>query len=363
MTPNQIILIHGQDYKQMTIRLLEHIALADIIGDRSKRIGMKPNLVTEATAQEGAVTHPELLDGLLTYLQDHGFHNLEVMECSWVGSRTLPAARKAGILQVCLDHGVPFTDLQKDDWVAVSAKGMNLRICKSVKRVEYLINLPVLKGHCQTVVTCAMKNLKGLIPNSEKRRFHTLGLHKPIAHLASAIRPNLILVDNICGDLDFEEGGNPVPMNRIFCCVDPVLCDSFVCQTMGIPPAEVPYIGLAEKLGVGTTDLSTAQIISLNQGAPASGQRLSRRVRELERYVAPKEACSACYGMLLHALDKLDRRGELWGHQQKIAIGQGYKGQGGPIGVGSCTRCCDCSLAGCPPSATEILSFLEENWI
>ena len=33
--------------------------------------------------------------------------------------------------------------------------------------VDFLINVPVMKGHCQTKITCALKNMKGLIPNSE----------------------------------------------------------------------------------------------------------------------------------------------------------------------------------------------------
>ena len=60
----------------------------------------------------------------------------------------------------------------------------------------------------------------------------------------------LYLVDNICGDLDFEEGGNPVVMNRVLGFKDPVLCDAFVCDSMGYSIQDVPYIPLAEKLGV-----------------------------------------------------------------------------------------------------------------
>ena len=45
MKNNDILIIHGTDYKNMTIRLLEQAGLADLIGDRKKKIGMKPNLV------------------------------------------------------------------------------------------------------------------------------------------------------------------------------------------------------------------------------------------------------------------------------------------------------------------------------
>ncbi len=50
--------------------------------------------------------------------------------------------------------------------------------------------------------------MKGCIPNKEKRRFHTMGLHKPIAYLNKILKQNLIVVDGIIGgDLNFEEGG------------------------------------------------------------------------------------------------------------------------------------------------------------
>lgn len=92
-----------------------------------------------------------------------------------------------------------------------------------------------------------------------------MGLHKPIAHLNTVARNDFILVDNICGDLDFEEGGNPVVMNRILAFLDPVLCDSFVCESMGYSPEEVEYITRAEQLGVGSMDTSSANVVYLNE--------------------------------------------------------------------------------------------------
>lgn len=363
MKQNEILLVHGSDYQAMTVRLLEQADLAAEIGDRNARIALKPNLVLAATADEGAVTHPEIVAGVLEYLQKHGFQNIRVMEGSWVGARTGSAVKYSGIEAVCQKYQVPFIDLQKDSSHRVKVKGLELNICDQVEQTDFLINLPVLKGHCQTMLTCAMKNLKGLIPNTEKRRFHTMGLHKPIAYLSAAIKQNFIIVDNICGDLDFEEGGNPVPMDRIFCCKDPVLCDAFGCQTLGLSLEDVPYIGIAERLGVGSTDVAAAEITALNPCSVAKTGKSTRKIRGLERYIEPKDACSACYGMLIHALDKMDRLDELWGHQQKLCIGQGYKGAGGDIGIGSCTRNCDKSLPGCPPSAEDILRFLQNNWI
>ena len=245
MEKNDIIIIHGTDYKNMAKRVLEQAGVAADIGDLNKKIALKPNLVTAKAPSSGATTHSELLAGVIEYLREHGFQNITIMEGSWVGDHTEDAFQAAGYHQVCSRYGVPFVDLQRDTWKEYDAAGMKIKLCDKAAAVDYMINMPVLKGHCQTTVTCALKNNKGVIPNSEKRRFHTLGLHKPIAHLNTIARNDFILVDNICGDLDFEEGGNPVVMNRVLGFKDPVLCDAFVCDCMGYSVDDVPYITMA----------------------------------------------------------------------------------------------------------------------
>lgn len=363
MDKNDILIIHGTDYKNMTKKLLERAELAAAIGGQNKRIGLKPNLVADRPPSSGATTHGELLAGAIEYLQEHGFADITVMEGSWVGCSTEAAFRAAGYDRICARYAVPFVDLQRDTSEEYDAGGMKIRLCSQAASVDYMINMPVLKGHCQTVVTCALKNNKGVIPNSEKRRFHTLGLHKPIAHLNTIARNDFILVDNICGDLDFEEGGNPVVMNRILGFRDPVLCDAYVCDCMGYTVDEVPYIRMAEKLGVGSADTEKAKVVFLNEASEGKGEfRASSRVRGLAACAAPKDACSACYGSLIYALDRLQDSGRLKKGLPPVAIGQGYQGKGGKIGVGRCTSCFEKTLGGCPPKAADMVKFLQENW-
>lgn len=363
MEKRDIFLIHGTDYKEMTKQLLERADLAADIGDPQKEIALKPNLVAASEPSHGATTHGELLAGTIEYLKEHGFTNITIMEGSWVGEQTERAFRAAGYDKICRKYQVPFVDLQKDSSTEYDGAGMKIRVCDRAMSADYRINMPVLKGHCQTVVTCALKNNKGLIPNSEKRRFHTMGLHKPIAHLNTIVRNDFILVDNICGDLDFEEGGNPVVMNRILGFKDPVLCDAFVCDCMGYQAEDIAYIRLAEKLGVGSTDLAGANVVCMNPPAGTSARpHMTRRVQELARFADARDACSACYGSLIYALDRLNDAGGLKKGLPPIAIGQGYRGVKGELGVGSCTSCFHKSLPGCPPKASEMVKFLRENW-
>ena len=267
MEKRDICTIQGKDYFRMTLELLAACGLAEDIGDRKKKIGIKPNLVVPAPASGGATTHPELADGLITYLKENGFGDITVMESAWVGASTMEAAQKNGILEVCRRHGVPFADMKKEPGVTCRAEGLELHVCRKALEMDYLINLPVVKGHGQTKVTCALK--KGLIPDAEKRRFHALGLHRPIACLNTVLRQDFILADNICGDLDFEEGGNPVAMDRILAFKDPVLCDSFAAETMGYRPEEIEYIRLASELGVGSMDTASARIRPVRATTPA----------------------------------------------------------------------------------------------
>ena len=367
MERNDILIVHGTNYKEMAMQILERADLAGLIGDRNKRIALKPNLVVNKAPSEGATTHGEIVEGVLEYLLDHGFKNLSVMESSWVGERTSNSFRTTGYDKICSKYDVPFFDLQKDTHKEYDCRGMKLNICDKALAVDFMINLPVLKGHCQTTITCALKNAKGEIPNSEKRKFHTMGLHKPIAHLNTVVRNDFILVDNICGDLDFEEGGNPVVMNRILGFRDPVLCDSYVCDCMGHSVDDVPYIRMAEKLGVGSTDIAHANIIMLNEPSEAGaiGQlHMTRKVQKLAAYTEASDACSACYGSLIYALDRLDDQGFLRKDLPRICIGQGYKGKegAGRIGVGKCTAGCSKNLKGCPPKAADVVDFLRANW-
>lgn len=364
MQKNEIILTYGNSPFDMAQDILRAAHVEDLIGSKDKRIGLKPNLVVPKPASEGATTHPEILAGIIEYLLGHGFQDITIMEGSWVGERTARAFDACGYSGLARKYGVRLLDLQKDSASARPCAGLNIRICDAALAMDFMINLPVLKGHCQTGVTCALKNNKGVLPDSEKRRFHTMGLHKPIAHLNTVAKSDFILVDGICGDLDFEEGGNPVPMNRMFGVRDAVLCDAFACRLMGIAVEDVPYIGLAERLGVGSADLHAAVVTELNspQCKGAKPERSGRSVAKLAKYVEQRDACSACYGSLIHALARLDEQGLLRNLKPGgICIGQGFKGERditGRIGIGACLRQCGDALPGCPPTAADILAFL-----
>ena len=85
-----------------------------------------------------------------------------------------------------------------------------------------------------------------------------------------------------------------------------------------------------------------------------------RKVVELRDAVEEVESCSACYGYLIPALDRLREEGKFSMLREKICIGQGYRGKTGELGIGNCTRKFRHSLEGCPPTENQIYDFLKE---
>jgi hypothetical protein len=175
------------------------------------------------------------------------------------------------------------------------------------------------------------------------------------------------VVDGICGDLDFEEGGNPVPAGRVFAARDPVLCDAWAAEQMGYRPEEIPYIGLAARLGVGCGDPAQALVRELNRPDGTAGPSQpgdsgilpppGSKVRRLARYIDESNACSACYAALIFALSRMNRE-ELSRRGEKTAVGQGFRGRRGRAGSGNCCSGFESFCPGCPPSGAAVLDFL-----
>ena len=262
MNHNNIWVLYGDDPKSMVLEILNKVQPEKEL-DKDSNIGINQTLVVPSHLQAEQQHHRNWVEGIIEYFQSKGYMNISILEGSWIGDRTSRAFRICGYEDISDRYNVPLIDSTKG-WF--HRKGS--RRPKAEYMQKYLPNrlsyqCTGIKGHCQTNITCALKNLKGAFPNSEKRRFHTMGLHKPIAYLSKAIRQDLIVVDGIMGDLNFEEGGNPVRMNRVLVGTDPVMMDSYAADLLGFDLEDVPYIKMAEDIGAGKTDWS-GSVIELN---------------------------------------------------------------------------------------------------
>jgi uncharacterized protein (DUF362 family) len=363
MKAHQIFIAYGTDPRKLVQNLLQAGDVASEL-DSKMHVLLKPNLVMARPASSGITTHPELAEGVIRFLLEAGVRRITIAESSWTGGDTRRAFQICGYSRLAEKYGgsgVRLLDLKTDSVQVVEAGGDRFKVFRSVLEADYLVNLPVLKGHGATKLTCALKNLKGCIPDSEKRRYHAEGLHEPIAVLNTIIRQDLVIVDGLCGDPTSETGGNPLEMDRVILGKDPVLVDSYVAELMGYGPQTIRHIALAERLGVGSMETATALIREF--GKPPF-QKLPRRensrMKRLKALISERQACSACYGSTIYALQRLEESKDLRGLEHKICLGQGYRGtRANGLGIGSCTRGFSKYLDGCPPTGREIVEFLD----
>jgi uncharacterized protein (DUF362 family) len=349
-----ITTIYTQDILQGTLELLDATNLKTLVRPGMK-VSIKPNLVLAKPPELGATTHSEVVEGVIQYLRDLGISDIKIIESAWIGDDTKRVFKVCGYDAICKKYGIPFYDLKDDKIRKIDTGKYTFEVCSKAVETDFLINIPVLKAHCQTQLTCNLKNLKGCIPDSEKRRFHALGLHSPIAYLNKAIKTHFCVVDGICGDLDFEEGGNPVQRNMLLAGSDPLLLDSYCAELIGYRADEIDYLRIASQIGVGQLYGDTTTVTELNADKkPPCTKADSGMVKRLAAHINDDKACSACYAALIYALHHANVP------KAKINIGQGFIGKPGAIGCGDCTSGHERYVPGCPPTAADVLELLRK---
>lgn len=354
----EITVTYSENILEGTLEVLEASGLKALVKP-GMTVSIKPNMVLAKAPAMGATTHAEVVEGLIRYLKELGVDRLEIIESAWIGGNTKQAYRVCGYDQLSKKYGVPLIDLKDDGLCQIRSGKYTFEVCRKAVETDFLINVPVLKAHCQTLLTCCLKNLKGCISDREKRRFHAMGLHEPIAYLNQAVKTHFCLVDGVCGDLTFEEGGNPVTRNMLLAGQDPLLMDSYGAELIGYQAKEIEYLRIASWLGVGRLFDGDAEVNELRRDErPLSGKADSGVVKRLAAYVSEDQACSACYSALIFGLHQMKEM-SVGKPSGQIGIGQGFRGKNGSLGCGDCTNRFDSYVKGCPPTAADVVAFLK----
>ena len=363
-----VTVIYGRKVLEMVRRLFNETAALNHLKP-DDRVMIKPNLVVSRKNWSGLDTDPRVVEAIVIMLKEAGIRRIIVGDGSGMGYRASKAFEYCGYNNMADHYGLKLVDLERDKFikkpVSIDGPFKYLEIARTVIECDFFINVPIMKAHGQTLMTCSLKNLKGTMPRTMKTAFHGVNLDLAIAQLNSVLIPDLIVVDGLKGDLHSETGHNPVPMERIILGKNPVEIDSVAADMLGYNPRDIKHIEYSANGDLGSCDLGKINIRTLNR--PSKTDRFSPPEHYTKRYpcrVIDTGACCTCIGNLIYALERLHEQG-LLSKQQAFLVGQKQKkiknSELLSIAVGQCaskTSQADILIQECPPSASQIIKWV-----
>jgi len=259
-----IIKVGEEGVEQAVEEALELVGGIRSVVKPGEKVLIKPNYSLPRHPSTAVTTAPEVVSAVVELVMEAGGDPV-IGEGSVVGHYTTMAFRVAGAEEISKRYGVPLVDLNGDEGVEVeipNGKALKkVRVAKTALECDTIINVPKIKTHHSTLVTCSLKNMKGVLPAREKHVTHFSGLHQAIVDVNKVVRPNLNVVDGVLSmEGNGPSFGKPVATNLIVAGFDPVAVDSTICRAMGIDPKEVIHIRLAAEQGLGIMDKGAIEV-------------------------------------------------------------------------------------------------------
>ena len=240
------------------------------------RVFIKPNIVfwTRAVAfpKWGVITTSRVVEDIIILLKERGIDDITIGEGSVSmyrrGSATATHAFETlgyGVLKQ--KYGIKYINVFERPFEKVDlGDDVVLNFNTDILNSDFVVDLPVMKAHNQTVVSLAIKNLKGLIDIPSRKRCHTMtpgkDLHFWVAKLADKIPPVFALLDGIYTN---ERGpgvdGRMHRRNLLVASSDMLAADLVGAKLLGHEPQNVPHLVHAAHSRNRPHDLSDIEIM------------------------------------------------------------------------------------------------------
>lgn len=370
------------------------------------RVFIKPNIVfwTKEVPfpKWGVITTSRIIEDMVVLLKDNGARDIIIGE----GMVTLKpkdietpahAFESLGYGVLKKRYGVkPINVFERPFEKIDLGDGTTLKFNKDIFNSDFVVDLPVMKTHAQTVVSLGIKNLKGTIDISSRKKCHNADPEKDlnymIARLPDKLPPIFTLIDGIYTS---ERGpsfdGRIRRSNLLAASRDILSADMVGAEILGHKPAEVPHLVHAALNRGRPADLSDVEVIgeSIEEVAsyhaydfpynedgtlPVPMEKMGVKGLSYRKYdITMCTYCSGINGLVLTAVAQA-WKGEPW-DDVEILTGKVMKptpGKKKTILLGKCMYQANkdnpdiqemIAVKGCPPSPKEIVKALHKAGI
>lgn len=250
--------------KRSLLESLEFIDWKEYV-KKDSVVFVKPNF-TFPNYKEGVTTSPELLKCLLGIVKDRT-SNVILGESDGGNHsfRAEEAFRGHQMYEICKEIGVEVINLSSLPSTFVESKIQSKKVKVQLPKmlleeVDCFISVPVLKVHVATGMSLGLKNLWGCYPDT-MRCLHHQNLDCKLALMAKFLNPKITVVDGLYAlDGHGPMFGDPVKTDLIWVSNNVVVADTLGAMIMRVPLKKVKHVMVAEKEGIGTTDLKNVRI-------------------------------------------------------------------------------------------------------
>jgi uncharacterized protein (DUF362 family) len=295
--------------------------LTDLISS-GDTVVIKPNVVAAIHPDTGTTTDPRVCKSVANMVKEIGAKPI-IAESSSIDVDTEEALKVAGYGKL-RDEGFEVIDLKREETIKVPIpKGKSLKevfLPKVVVDADVVISVPTMKTHVQTKVTLSLKNMKGILPDISKKKFHlTFGVFQGVADLCTVIRPALSVVDGIIAvEGLWPPHSNPIEMDLIIAGKDSVAVDTITGMIMGFEPGEDETANAAVKSKIGTADPNKIEVVGEDiSTVQRKFKRADEAMNELIsipggfQLILAEKACTGCRNSVFSSLKGMKDRNML----------------------------------------------------
>jgi len=232
---------------------------------KGQTVLVKPNIGWNKTPNEGANTHPDLIGKIIEEAYKAGASKVDVFDhtCNEESACYENSGAKKIIKQ---SKGILHTAEDEKAYRTVKIPGA--KILKEAKvhqlflDADVIINVPILKHHAGTGMTAAMKNFMGVV--WDRSFWHREGLNQSIADFPLLRKIDLTVIDAYT--IMTRNGPRGISSNDLelkkmqILSTDMVLADTAATKIMNLKVTDVDYIKMAEKHGIGTTNIDKSYV-------------------------------------------------------------------------------------------------------
>lgn len=216
---------------------------------------LKPNLVEPSREAPHINTHPAVVRAAAEVFRRWDAQAVRIGEGQGHCRDTDYVLEQSGLGRVLKEARLEFVDLNHDELDTVPnhmgfTRLKRLTLPRSLREADLVVSMPKMKTHHWAGLTCAMKNLFGVLPGVvygwPKNVLHHAGIDAAIVDIAAAVRPHLAIVDGVVAmEGDGPIMGTPRDAGLVVVGTNATAVDATVARLMALNPRRVAYLAAA----------------------------------------------------------------------------------------------------------------------